>query len=223
MGKGTYSAGCVALLGSAALALALSACDGGPATKPARDQASASAPAGSGYGGGDQTRVASNGYGSGGSDRASGGGYGSGDSYDGVDHRKDPVALFHGKPRWASSRKYAADESAEYHFKRDGADFDAKSVDDFVQKAHAFVDRPPKDVLILTRDNGDKLMYDAHGNVFAVVTKDGAPRTMFKPRDGQAYWDQQKQKIDEQSKRAENGEGSYHRRSYSRDDDNSDG
>jgi pyocin large subunit-like protein len=208
-------------MGSAALAVTLSACDGGSATKPARDQASASAPAGSAAGYDGQSRVASNGYGRGGSDRASGG-YSSG-ADDGVDHRKDPVALFHGKPRWASSKKYAADESAEYHFKRDGADFEANSVDDFVQKAHAFVDKPPKDVLILTRDNGDKLMYDAHGNVFAVVTKDGAPRTMFKPRTGQAYWDEQKQRIDEQSKRAENGGGSYHRRSYSHDDDNSDG
>ncbi len=210
-----------ALMGSAALAATLTACDGGSATKPARDQASASAPAGSDYRGGDQPRVASNGYGHQSDGRDSS--YGSGGGYDQVDHRKDPVALFHGKPRWASSKKYAADESADYHFKRDGADFDAKSVDDFVQKAHAFVDKPPKDVLILTRDNGDKLMYDAHGNVFAVVTKDGAPRTIFKPRNGQAYWDQQKQRVDEQSKRAENGGGSNHRRSYSHDDDNSDG
>lgn len=97
-------------------------------------------------------------------------------------------------------------------------------MDDFVAKAHAFVDKPPKGVLILTRSNGDKLMYDAHGNVFAVVTKDGAPRTMFKPRDGQAYWDQQKQREDDRAKQAENGGGAYHRKSYSHgDDDNSDG
>ncbi|HEY2658878.1 MAG TPA: hypothetical protein VGI79_04095 [Caulobacteraceae bacterium] len=80
------------------------------------------------------------------------------------------------------------------HFERDGADFGAKSVVDYVAKAHAFVAKPPKDVLTLTRSNGDQLIYDAHGNVFAVVTKDGAPRTMFKPRDGAAYWDQQKER-----------------------------
>ena len=28
-------------------------------------------------------------------------------------------------------------------------------------------------------------------NIFAVVTKDGAPRAMFKPQAGKAYWDQQ--------------------------------
>ena len=205
-----------ALLGSAALAMSLAACDGGPATKPARDQASASGA------GADQPRVAKNDYGQAGysSQRYGGdGGYGSDDA-DQTDHRKDPVALWHGKPRWASSRKYAADESADYHFKQDGADFGAKSVDDFVAKAHAFVDKPPKDVEILTRSNGDKLMYDAHGNVFAVVTKDGAPRTMFKPRNGQAYWDKQKARAEEYAKRG--GESSYRRRG-SRDDDNSDG
>ena len=208
----------VALMGSAALALTLAACDGGPATKPAREQAS-----GSGSGA-DQARVAKNDYGQGGysSDRRDGG-YGSDSTGDEPDHRKDPVVLLHGKPRWASSRKYAADESAQYHFQRDGADFDAKSVDDYVAKAHAFVDKPPKDVLLLTRSNGDKLMYDAHGNVFAVVTKDGAPRTMFKPHDGQAYWDKQKAREDEYAKRGESGDSSYHRKSYSREDDNSDG
>jgi hypothetical protein len=196
--------------------MSLAACDGGPATKPARDQASASAT------GSDRGRLVKNDYGQGGySSRGSG--YGSDNADDQTDHRKDPVVLLHGKPRWASSRKYAADESAQYHFQRDGADFGAKTVDDYVAKAHAFVDKPPKDVLTLTRSNGDKLLYDAHGNVFAVVTKDGAPRTMFKPHDGQAYWDKQKAREDEYAKRSESGDGGYHRRGGSREDDNSDG
>jgi hypothetical protein len=41
------------------------------------------------------------------------------------------------------------------------------------------------------RSNGDALLYDAKTNTFAVVTKGGAPRTMFKPRDGATYWQQQ--------------------------------
>ncbi len=193
------------LLGLAALAMSLAACDGGPATKPARDQASASAA------GSDRGRLAKNDYGQGGySSRGSG--YGSDNADDQTDHRKDPVILLHGKPRWASSRKYAADESAQYHFQRDGADFGAKTVDDYVAKAHAFVDKPPKDVLTLTRSNGDKLLYDAHGNVFAVVTKDGAPRTMFKPRAGADYWAQQTQR--EASRNGKGDHGGY--RQYGR-------
>jgi hypothetical protein len=211
---GTNRAAWAALLGSAALAMTLAACDGGSATKPAREQASASSA------GADQPRVAKNDFGHGGYSSGRDGGYGSDNADDQTDHRKDAVVLWHGKPRWASSRKYAADESAQYHFQRDGADFGAKSVDDYVAKAHAFVDKPPKDILILTRNNGDKVMYDAGGNVFAVATKDGAPRTMFKPHDGQAYWDKQKAREEEYAKRS--SDSSYRRRS-SRDDDNSDG
>jgi hypothetical protein len=38
-------------------------------------------------------------------------------------------------------------------------------------------------------------MYDAKANLFAVVDKDGAPRTLFKPRDGATYWKQQKDSV----------------------------
>jgi pyocin large subunit-like protein len=105
--------------------------------------------------------------------------------------RAEPVRLVAGKPLWTSNRRMSAEDSARSHFERDGADFDAKSVDDFVAKAHAFADRPPKGVLKIERRNGDRLLYDPKANVFLVVTRTGAPRTMFKPRDGKAYWDRQ--------------------------------
>jgi len=41
------------------------------------------------------------------------------------------------------------------------------------------------------RANGDALLYDTKTNTFAVVSKTGAPRTMFKPHDGATYWQQQ--------------------------------
>ena len=187
-------AGVAALLTSAAL-LALAACDGGPASTPARDHSasndakvvSASYPA--------QRAVGASGY-----------------RNDPNDPRNKPIPLVAGKPMWAANRQHTAEENAQYHFERDGADFGAKSVDDYVAKAHAFIAKPPKDVLTLTRSNGDKLIYDPSGNVFAVANRDGAPRTMFKPRDGQAYWDQQK---DREAQRAEgNDDRGSHR--YSR-------
>ena len=179
--SGNQRAGFAALFASIA-ALALSACNGGPASAPPRDQASG------------DSRGASSSYAGG-----SGGGY-SGQSHATYgeaqnDPRRLPVPMVHGKPMWAANRLHTAQENAQYQFERDGADFDAHSVDEFVSKVHAFVDKPPQDVLTLTRANGDRLLYDAHGNVFAVVTKDGAPRTMFKPRDGAAYWDVQKQRV----------------------------
>lgn len=115
-----------------------------------------------------------------------------------VDHRKDPVKLVDGKPVWAASRRYSADESAQHAYDRNGESFGAKDLDDYVEKAHAFVEHPPKGVETLTRANGDTLFYDARANVFAVADKAGAPRTMFKPDDGAAYWQEQK---DRESKR----------------------
>lgn len=109
-----------------------------------------------------------------------------------VDHRKDKVAMVDGKPMWSASRKYSAEENAERAFDRNGQAFGANDLDAFVKKAHAFVDHPPKGTLTLTRANGDRLLYDPKGNVFAVASKAGAPRTMFKPDDGMDYWEQQK-------------------------------
>ncbi len=184
-------AGFKALLASAAL-LALAACNGGPASEPARDHsASADAKVVSAAYSGDRSARSSNSYRS-----------------DPNDPRNKPIPLVAGKPMWAANRQHTAEENAQYHFERDGADFEAKTVDDYVAKAHAFVAKPPKDVLTLTRSNGDKLLYDPSGNVFAVETKDGAPRTMFKPRDGQAYWDQQKEREASRSDRSYRADGS---------------
>ena len=110
-----------------------------------------------------------------------------------VDHRKDEVAKADdGKPVWAPSKRFSAEEGAQRQFERDGEAFGSKSVDQFVKKAHAFVGHPPKGTLTLTRKNGDILYYDPKGNIFAVANKEGAPRTMFKPDTGMAYWEQQK-------------------------------
>lgn len=120
---------------------------------------------------------------------------------------RPPVPLFHGEPMWSENRSHSAKENAEYHFQRAGADIGAKTLDDFLTKVHHFGDHPPAGTLKLTRPNGDRLLYDPKANLFAVFTRDGAPRTVFKPNDGRAYWDEQK------SRMAEDG-GGYHRRSY---------
>ena len=110
-----------------------------------------------------------------------------------VDHRKDAVAIADdGKPMWAPSRRNSAEEGAQRAFERNGEAFDAHTVDQFVRKAHAFVGHPPKGTETLTRKNGDILYYNPQANIFAVASKDGAPRTMFKPDDGAAYWQKQK-------------------------------
>jgi pyocin large subunit-like protein len=164
----------VALSISAAAAV-LAACDNGPSAvraKSAAAEASAGAPAP-------------------GDDRASVAGRDHGDG-SAVDHRKDQVKLVAGKPMWSPSRRYSAEENAQRAFERNGEAFGASSIDQYVKTAHAFVDHPPAGTLTLTRANGDTLFYDPKANVFAVANKDGAPRTMFKPDEGRAYWDKQK-------------------------------
>jgi pyocin large subunit-like protein len=173
----------VVLFGAAAaVALVLAACGGHPsAVAPQGQEAAANAPApGPSYGPSrDQ---------------------GSSSSYDA---RNAPVPQVDGKPLWAANKKHTAEENAQYQFQKNGRDFAASSEDDYVAKAHAFVAHPPSGAQTLQRSNGDRLIYDPASNVFAVASKDGAPRTMFKPRDGAAYWTQQK---DRESKRASGGE-----------------
>lgn len=108
------------------------------------------------------------------------------------DPRDAPVPQVNGKPMWAANRKHTAEENAQYQFAKNGGDFSAKSESEYVSDAHAFVDRPRRSVEVIDRQNGDKLLYDPKANVFAVVARNGAPRTMFKPRGGASYWDQQK-------------------------------
>jgi pyocin large subunit-like protein len=118
------------------------------------------------------------------------------------DPRDTPVKLVAGKPYWAANRTRSAEENAQRSFERNGATFGARSTEDYVAKVHAFVSDPPKGTQSLKRSNGDVLIYDPKGNVFAVVSREGAPRTMFKPDEGASYWDTQK---DRESKRASAG------------------
>ena len=100
-----------------------------------------------------------------------------------------------GKPMWAANKRHSGEENAKYQFGKNGSDLGAGSQDDYVAKAHAFIDSPPKGSLTLDRSNGDRLYYDPKANLFVVADKDGAPRTMFKPRQGMAYWTQQKDRV----------------------------
>ena len=189
MGKRVWAYAPLAASAALASVLSLAACDGAPSATPARAHADAadrrladSAPAGEETRG--PARYANAVY----TTPATG-------SARESDARDEAVPLFHGKPLWAANKKHTAQENADYHFKRDGDAVGATSEEDFLAKVHAFVDSPPKGTETLARSNGDKLIYDPKANLFAVVDKDGAPRTLFKPRDGETYWRQQKDSV----------------------------
>ena len=125
-----------------------------------------------------------------------------------AESRNAPVRELDGRPIWSASRRGTAEENAQRAFDRNGEAFGARDLDDFVRKVHAFIETPPAGTQRLTRANGDVLLYDPKGNVFAVASKDGAPRTMFKPDEGAAYWDEQKSRLARQATRrsGDNGE-----------------
>ncbi len=198
-------------IGGAVLAgvavLALAACERG-ARAPSRAQrdgggASASSDASSSSYGGSRPRDEG---GSGGE----GGGYRSASRDEGAAPReREATPDFHGKPMWADNRRHTARENAEYQCGKHGEDIASKSLDDCLTKVHAFVDNPPSGVETAIRErNGDKLLYDARSNMFAVARKDGAPRTFFKPREGADFWRGQKEEAQSGRRRSSGfGEG----------------
>lgn len=179
--RAPMAAACALSLGLATLA----GCDGAPSATAARQHTAGV--------GADRRLVDS--APEGGDGAAQGARYGAAAYGSGEPRRDAATPLYKGKPIWSANRNHSAEENADYHFKRDGDAVGATSEEDFIAKVHAFLDNPPKGVETLSRGNGDKLYYDPRANLFAVADKDGVPRTLFKPKDGPAYWAQQKQAI----------------------------
>ena len=96
------------------------------------------------------------------------------------------------KTALTANRRETVDAKIQRLYERNGTDFGARSPEEFLEKITAFTSRPPSGVETASRPNGDTLLYQASTNTFAVVARDGTPRTMFKPDDGPAYWTQQK-------------------------------
>ncbi|MBX9707239.1 MAG: S-type pyocin family protein [Caulobacteraceae bacterium] len=91
-----------------------------------------------------------------------------------------------------SNRRETVDEKIQRLYERNGADFGARSPEEFLARITAFTTSPPAGTDRATRPNGDVLLYHASTNTFAVVDRAGTPRTMFKPDEGEAYWAEQK-------------------------------
>jgi len=91
-----------------------------------------------------------------------------------------------------ANRRETVDAKIQRLYERNGADFGARSAEDYLAKVTAFTRTPPPDVERAERPNGDVLLYQASSNTFAVVDRNGSARTMFKPDEGAAYWAEQK-------------------------------
>ena len=91
-----------------------------------------------------------------------------------------------------ANRRETVDAKIQRLYERNGADFGATSAEDYLAKVTAFTRNPPAGVERVERPNGDVLLYQTSTNTFAVVDRNGSARTMFKPREGAAYWAEQK-------------------------------
>ena len=106
----------------------------------------------------------------------------------------DAASLEAAKPPVTANRRETADAKVQRLYERNGADFGARSAEDYLQKVQAFTESTPSGTETVKRPNGDTLFYQASTNTFAVVDRNGVPRTMFKPDDGPTYWAQQKER-----------------------------
>jgi pyocin large subunit-like protein len=95
-------------------------------------------------------------------------------------------------PLWSPGPDHDAGENAAHHWQKHGGEFpELHSEADYIAAAHRFVSRPPPGALTKVDSRGDTLIYDPQTNTFAVRAPDGAPRTMFRPDSGRAYWERQ--------------------------------
>ncbi|QBX37163.1 S-type pyocin family protein [Brevundimonas sp. S30B] len=106
----------------------------------------------------------------------------------------EPQAAPVEKTAVTANRRETADAKVQRLYERNGAAFGARSADDYLKKVQDFTTRTPRDAETVKRPNGDTLIYQASTNTFAVVARDGTPRTMFKPNDGPTYWAEQKER-----------------------------
>jgi len=95
-------------------------------------------------------------------------------------------------PLWSSGPEHDAQENATHHWQKHGSEFrELHSERDYTNAAHDFVNHPPPGAETKHDSRGNTLIYDPDSNTFAVKARNGAPRTMFRPHNGRAYWDRQ--------------------------------
>jgi filamentous hemagglutinin len=83
---------------------------------------------------------------------------------------------------WSATKTLSASENARAHWIKHGAMFsEFSNASQYVKGAQGFVSKPPLGTLVKTRPNGDMVFYHPATNTFAVKTKTGVPKTMFKP------------------------------------------
>ena len=108
----------------------------------------------------------------------------------------DTVGIAPNRPIWSASTERTPAQNALYHWEKHGrVDFpELQKPTQYVEYARNF--RARTDVLTKIRGNGDRVLYDSRKEIFGVFTREGVPRTLYKPdplvhgmNSNQAYFD----------------------------------
>ena len=93
---------------------------------------------------------------------------------------------------WSETKKLTNVQNAYKHFKKHKKDFpEYKNAKQYVDGVKKFIKEPPAGTLKKTNSDGYTFYYNQNTNTFAVTMPDGTPMTMFKPKDGKLYYEQQ--------------------------------
>lgn len=78
------------------------------------------------------------------------------------------------------------------HFGRHGPDFGSQTPEEYAQQASSFLEQMVRNGEIkIDPEDGAIRVYDPESNTFAAYNPNGTSRTIFKPDEGQSYWDKQ--------------------------------
>ena len=91
-----------------------------------------------------------------------------------------------------SACSFTSEEVLKKHFEKHVVEFGNITVEEYLKFENALSDTPiSDDVVQLVRSDGSVSKYCFSTNEFVVTTKDGNIRTCFKPKDKEAYWNEE--------------------------------
>lgn len=110
----------------------------------------------------------------------------------GANLRTTPKANYTKAAFWTKGNTSSAAQNAKQHWRKHRAQFpNLRSFTDYAKFAKSFLHSPPDGTLTKVRSNGDVLRYNPKSNIFAVMNKNGTPKTLFRPREAINYWNKQ--------------------------------
>jgi pyocin large subunit-like protein len=94
-----------------------------------------------------------------------------------------------GKQIWSSTKNKTSVQNAFGHWKDHKNEFpELLNVKQYVERCRNLIQNS-EGTLTKIRPNGEILRYHLNSNTFGAFTKEGVPKTMFRPRESLRYWE----------------------------------